>query len=347
MPTKTRHSPRVPIRPAPGESEAPSLQPPVTVGILHNPRSGGNRGRTDLRVQRAAARYGAPLAIARNPGEIEEALTRLIEQRATVLALSGGDGTIQAALTTLQKEAEAADTLPPIALLRSGTSAMTARDMGLPGRPERALNRLLAWAGGSGGDARIHQRALLAVRPHPGAEPIYGFFLGAAAIAQGVAHFHRQRPPGRRGGGLGPALTLLRGLAEAGQEKARIARPVPIGVGNGAPAGPSRDYLVFLVTSLERLMLGMTPYWGSEEGPIRYTGIEAGASGLLRHALRIARGQPGKALCPERGYHSHNAGRLELALDSLLYLDGEQVTPDPEQGPVTVAAAGAVHCLVL
>ncbi len=347
MPTKTRHSPDLTTQPAPGGPGAPSLQPPVTVGVLHNPRSGGNRGRTDLRVRRAAARYGAPLAIARTPAEIEAGLAQLAQHGATVVALSGGDGTIQAALTTLQKETGATDTLAPIALLRSGTTAMTARDMGLPGRPDRALDRLLAWAGGSGGDCRIHQRTLLAVRSHPGAEPLYGFFLGAAAIAQGVAHFHQQRSPGRRGGGLGPALTLLRGMAEAGHEKARIARPVPIGVGNGGSPGPARDYLVFFVTSLERLMLGMTPYWGSDEGPIRYTGIEAGASGLLRQAFRIVRGRPGKALCPERGYHSHNAERLELALDSCLYLDGERITPVPERGPVTVTAAGPVRCLVL
>lgn len=94
-------------------------------------------------------------------------------------------------------------------------------------------------------------------------------------------------------------------------------------------------------------MLGMTPFWGTEPGPIRYTGIEASSHGLLWNAFHLIRGQAGEELVPKKGYHSHNTSRLELILASTLVLDGEIIQPDPTRGPVTIEASGPVSYLVL
>ena len=74
-----------------------------------------------------------------------------------VLAINGGDGTVQAALTELHNGGHFGDEPPPVAVLPSGKTNLIALDLGAHGDPIEALERLIALA--QGDLAPLHRRA--------------------------------------------------------------------------------------------------------------------------------------------------------------------------------------------
>jgi hypothetical protein len=104
----------------------------------------------------------------------------------------------------------------------------------------------------------------------------------------------------------------------------RFARPVAVSVElDAAPPAPAQDMLILLVSGLERLFLGMRPYWGEENGPLHVSMIRADADRLLRTLPALLRGRPSRHAGVTAGYQSHNVERIRLMLDGLYTLDGK------------------------
>ena len=96
----------------------------------------------------------------RTPEEVAAALVKFAGQEVDLVTINGGDGTIQAALTTLLHQ-RPFEKLPLLAVLRAGTTSMTARDVGLQGSAEKGLKRLLTWSlTGQGSHAILKRRVL-------------------------------------------------------------------------------------------------------------------------------------------------------------------------------------------
>ena len=98
------------------------------------------------------------------------------------IAISGGDGTVNAVLNALFAH-HPFPRLPLLAVLRGGTTNMTAGDVGLRGRPDRALRRLIECAARAGEGLSVIERPVMRIDPGAGRSPIYGMFFGAAAIS--------------------------------------------------------------------------------------------------------------------------------------------------------------------
>ncbi len=318
----------------------------LRVGVLNNPLSGGNR--TGLREVRKilAAHPQVPHREVQTPADVASALTDFARKELDIVAVNGGDGTIQAVLTALfhQKPFE---TLPLLAVLRSGTTSMTAGDVGLKGSQKVALRRLLSWARTRGGDGVVLRRKVLRVQWGLGQEPVYGMFLGAASIYQGI-HFcnNRLNKLGFRGEwapGLTIALFLL-GVAVRGGD---YVVPVPVTIGLDQNPPERRDCLLVLVSTLERLFLGLRPYWGKENLPLHYTAVGAQPQHLLRALPFLMRGRKSRYGTPENGYFSHNVQEVKLTLDSGFTLDGELYMPEARLGPVVVQNGGQASFLRL
>jgi hypothetical protein len=103
--------------------------------------------------------------------------------------------------------------------------------------------------------------------------------------------------------------------------------------------------LVVLVSTLERLFLGLYPYWGDESGPLHYTALRARPRYLLRALPSILRGRKGAYGTPENGFYSHNAHEIKLNLDSGFTLDGQLYTPETRKEPTVVRYGGTVSFL--
>ena len=97
--------------------------------------------------------------------------------------------------------------------------------------------------------------------------------------------------------------------------------------------------LVLLVSTLERLFLGLYPYWGDENGALHYTALGARPRYLLRTLPSILRGRRNRHTCPENGYFSHNASEIRLNLECGFTIDGQLYTPAHSREP-TVLQSG-------
>jgi hypothetical protein len=102
---------------------------------------------------------------------------------------------------------------------------------------------------------------------------------------------------------------------------------------------------VVLVSTLERLFLGLYPYWGSESGPLHYTALRAQPQNLLRALPSILRGRQSSYATPQNGFYSHNAHEIKLNLDSGFTLDGQLYTPETRQEPTVVRYGGTASFL--
>jgi hypothetical protein len=323
-----------------------STAEPPRVGVLNNPRSGGNRKGLGA-IRKILASY--PQVCHREvltPDDVASALVDFARKEVNVVAVNGGDGTIQAVLTVLCHH-KPFETIPHLAVLRAGTTSMTAGDVGLKGSRELALRRLLAWAEGGEGEEVILQRPVLRVQVDPHQDPVYGMFLGAAGIYQGIQFCNNRL--NRRGfrGEWAPGLTIALFLLAVASRGGDYVAPVPVSVGLDQSPPERRDYLLLMISALERLFLGLRPFWGREERTLHYTAVEARPQHLLRALPSLMRGRKNRYGTPENGYFSHNVQQVQLTFTSGFTLDGELYKAGAHLGPVVVQNGGKVSFLRL
>ena len=318
-----------------------SLRP--RIGVVINPLSGGNlNGLGDIR--RIIDDHPQVVHCdVQTPQDVLAALRDFAHQEVDLLAVNGGDGTVQAVLTTLFHY-QLFETQPLLAVLQSGTTSMTARDVGFSGPGVRSLKKLFSWAATGTGNPRVIDRPVLQVQA-PGHQTRYGMFFGTSAIYQGIQYFHQNLNIKGLRGEIGPALTILRFLWSTVRQGSDFIPPVPVCVAMDDNPPQQFDSFVILISTLERLFLGLYPYWGSESGPLHYTAVRARPRHLLRALPSILRGRSGVHGTPENGFYSHNAHEIKLNLDSGFTLDGQLYTPENQQEPTVVRYGGTASFL--
>ena len=296
--------------------------PSSRVGILLNPRSGHVRHRLPTLRRIAASVPDAHLQEVSSPQEIAQALQ---DWRATgtleLLVVIGGDGTLQATLTALLQEP--AGDLPSLLVVPGGTTNMSAADLGARLKPAAALRALSAWRQDKGAAPKTVERAVLRVDGETVQGAQFGMFFGAGAILNDVRYFHQHiRPTGLRGA-LGPALAfgrLLLSLLRNQPHPLLPAMPAHLSVEDRAW---KNDWLLVLASTLDRLLVGCRPYWGTEQAPVHFTAIVHRPRRLVRVLPSLLRGR-GATVAHERdGYISRNLHALSMHETRDFLLDGE------------------------
>jgi hypothetical protein len=180
------------------------------IGVLINPLSGGNRNGLAATRNTIAGYPQVVQSDVQTPQDVLNALLDFARKDVNLVAVSGGDGTVQAVLTALFHN-RPFEKFPLLTVLQSGTASMTARDVGFLGSQVKALQKLFRWAQtGDGKPSKIRRPVLRVAAP---GHPIrYGMFFGAAAIYQGIQYFHRNVNGRGFRGEVGPGLTILRFL---------------------------------------------------------------------------------------------------------------------------------------
>jgi hypothetical protein len=110
---------------------------------------------------------------------------------------------------------------------------------------------------------------------------------------------------------------------------------------------PSRedDFLALFITTLERLFLGLRPFWGKGTGPLHYTAVRSPAHHLFRTLPALLQGRRNRYGTPENGYFSHNAHDVQLTLSGGFTIDGELYMASCQSGPLSVQCGG--HALFM
>jgi hypothetical protein len=226
-------------------------------------------------------------------------------------------------------------------VLTAGTTSMISRDVGLRGPRPGALRRLLGWARRPDERARLVERPVLRLEHSPGAPPQFGMFFGAAGIEQGIrfclTRIHTLGVSGELGAGL--ALTALLGRLARGRSE--VLRPVPVTTALDGGPPERRDHLLLMVTTLERLVVGLRPFWGDGTAPLHYTAVLGRPRRLLAALPRVLRGRPGGAATADNGYESRDVTEARVWLHGSGYtLDGEMFTGHADRGPIVLRAGG-------
>ena len=316
----------------------------MRIALLHNPLSGFNRRHPGLLAQAARACEHVTARAVQSPDEVQAALRELAAYHPDLLIICGGDGTVQAVLSALFARKPFA-VVPPLAVLAAGTTNMIAADAGLPGNPVKNLQRFLARRNLYG--MHCITRPVLRLQI-PGQEDRYGLFLGMAAISQGTAYYQEHLHNQGWQGLPGIALTLIRALTTVLNRGARSQLSTRLSFSSESLSGQRQpeqavEVLLALITTHERLLFGLRPFWGSKDhGPLRCTMVEVQARGLIWRLPFLALGKSWAA-AGGQGYNSWNANQLRFRLAGALSLDGELYRTAQANDPILVSCGGTVN----
>jgi diacylglycerol kinase (ATP) len=314
----------------------------ITIGMLTNPRSGGNRKGIGEVRRFLAQNPGIHYAEVVTPADVKEALADFSGRNVDLLVVNGGDGTVQSVLTSLY--GRSIFPRPPLlALLRAGTASMLARDVGVAGKPSAALEKIRAWSMDTGRNrSLIHERPVLRVSQEAGAEPICGMFFGAGAIPLAIDICHGSMNPNGVRGELMPGLILARHLLAALTGNDKLLPATDMGISLDESPGRRNSYLFAMVSTLERLFLGLHPFWGREAAPLHFTALKTKPPYLLRNLPFLLYGRRTATATPGNGFFSHNVGQIALDFRGRFTLDGELFEA---RAPLTIEAAGPARFL--
>lgn len=308
----------------------------MRLGLLSNCHAGLSRASPTALKQTLEDAPEVVHVTTRSSADVPEALACLARRGVTLLAVDGGDGTLQRVLTEVLA-GSIFESLPAIAPLPGGRTNMSATDIGSTAPPAAGLVALIRALRANTLERRVVKRPVLRVAFGLGTSPQYGMFFGAGVIQRALAFKHRLYPERRLQGLFGAGLFLGGALLRvASGSPTGIFAPDDIGLAfNQTGMATSTDRLetkpfqLVMATTLKRLFLRLCPFWGTENAPLRFTAIAANAARSPVAVWKVLRGLPPPPFALDSGYCSHNVERLTLQMDCGFTIDGELFGPQP------------------
>jgi hypothetical protein len=304
----------------------------IKIGIITNPRSHRNKGGLDSLNNTIAGHADVHHAVLGDVSEIPEILEEFASRDVNLLAIFGGDGTVQATLTGLFDK-RPFDALPTLAVVPAGRTNMIAADAGIRSRRGQGMSRLLELASIADLTDCVTERRIVRIDNVRGAGSQYGMFFGAAGICRAIQSCRRNLHPYGLNSDIASALTLagsvVRLLSGRGG-KDQICRGDDIGIALDNENIASHSCLVLLATTLDRLLFGSRPFWTEIPGPLHFSYISYPPKRLGLYVPRLLYGGPRRNL-PAESYFSQDANSVRLKLYGPFTLDGEFFEAEPDR----------------
>ncbi len=303
--------------------------PAIRIALLSNPRSTGNKAQLPRIRSFCAAHPEVFHYEVERIDQIETALKTMARVRPAVLAINGGDGTVQTTLTELYHGRHFDGAPPPVAVLPNGKTNLIALDLGGRGDPVKALERVLELARGDLGPHTITREMIALSHEQDGVsdglKPTLGMFLGGAGLAESMLYCRNKIYPLGLPNWLAHAvttvallLTLFLGIRAAFLPQ----RAAPIKVSllrGGALAG---TYSLLIVTTLRKMLIGSTIMGSSRQGALQLMLVDHNPFALIRGILAGRFGRLGQA--DVEGVHFRRGDEIRIEGErSSVFLDGE------------------------
>lgn len=261
------------------------------VALLSNPHSTGNRAILPRVRDFCAAHPEIFHYEVDRSDQIGEAMRTIAMVRPRVIAVNGGDGTVQSVLTELHAGGHFDGSPPPVAVLPNGKTNLIALDLGASGDPLESLQRVLHIAAADM-DAHVIQRQLIALS-QDGGRPVLGMFLGGGWLADVMLYCRHKIYPLGLPNGVSHVLTAIAALIAllfrgSGGLLPPQARPVSVSLRrDGELQG---RFSVLIVTTLERLLLLGQGALDDQHGRMKLLVVDRSLGALWRMVRATWRG---------------------------------------------------------
>lgn len=327
----------------------------MNIALLSNPNSGRNKYLSkinELVESTSSIRHFH----AKDTEQFKQFIEQIKQNPVDLVAINAGDGTVQALLTLMFNRL---DEMPILAVLRGGTTNMTAGDVGVKGSCVTGIKKLIAWSSKPNQVTQTQTRPVLKIEWDDPSSPVCGMFFGAGAIIEGQDYFHSNISKKGLRDSIGPALSALRIIFALNNQQQSIFTPTSmqisgwdkgISIAKNAPPtlASSGKHLLAFASALEHLFLGIHPFWGSNNGLLYFTAVRHQPRGYsLLGLLPLFRGKPGRDMTPEKGFLSAKLDRAEIQLDGQFTVDGERYSTNTNNQSITISHAGDVQFLQL
>lgn len=295
------------------------------IALLSNPKSTGNLAQLP-RIRAFCADHPDVFHYeVEHAHQIGDALKTIARIHPKVLAINGGDGTVQAALTEIHNGGHFEGEAPPVAVLPSGKTNLIALDLGARGDPIEALERLIEIAQGDLAPFTV-ARELIALRSGEGGDkPVIGMFLGGAGLADTMLYCRNKIYPLGLPNSVAHGITAVALLAKLLLKmKANFLPPdlQPLNVSVREKGNMLHGkFSLLAVTTLEKLLLS-GDLSGQRQGALKLLAIEEKPMSLIRGFAASLLGKLGRSKV--RGVHFEQADEITIEGDSSnVILDGE------------------------
>ena len=297
----------------------------ASVALLSNPRSTGNRALLPRVREYCAAHPDIFHYEVEDVDQIGEAIRTIAMVSPRIVAINGGDGTVQAALTELYSGGHFGGSPPPVAVLPNGKTNLIALDLGAEGDPIKALQRVVELVHDGRLEDHVVERQLIALDRDEG-RPVLGMFLGGAYLADVMLYCRHRIYPLGLPNGVSHVLAAILGLFA-----------MVFGLGGGRPPPEPEPMALALLRQGEckgevPLLVGTTPEklllsirTGDGPGPnghMKLLATESSVGALFRMLGATWRGTLGQK--PLDGVHFQQGDEIRIEGErSNVILDGE------------------------
>ncbi len=294
------------------------------IALISNPKSTGNLAQLP-RIRAFCAEHPDIFHYeVEAADQIGEAMRTIARIEPAVLAINGGDGTVQAVLTELYNGGHFGNETPPVAVLPSGKTNLIALDLGSQGDPVEALERLLKVARADLAPHIVARELIALSGGETGITPVIGMFLGGAGLADVMVYCRERIYPLGLPNSVSHFITAIAVVLRQifGIRASFLPpEPSPLSISVRREGAITARFSFLFVTTLEKLLLS-SEFASNGNGPLKFVAVEQKPGSLLRAVLASMVGRLGHTKLD--GVHVEEADEIAIEGESSrVILDGE------------------------
>ena len=263
-------------------------------------------------LPKIAGQHNATLRDVGDFSDVDTLVRDALTAKAEHIVIEGGDGTVQGILTEFLRQSKIRN-LPTFTLVPGGNTNQIARNVGLSAASPQSVAKAL------GPNKTLAQAPLLRIKDKA-QRKYYGFLFSSGALPQ-VTDYTKDKLHDR---GIGGSMAVIGGILKGAAGTNSITTPTKIKLNITADdmhklRGP---HLGTIVTTLPGLILGLDPFWGEGNRPLRVTYVAGEYQKLVRHVASLWLGNKSKDRSQD-GMYSWTADSLKYRYVGPCVLDGE------------------------
>jgi Diacylglycerol kinase catalytic domain len=303
----------------------------TSVALISNPHSTRNgRLLPEIRKFVAATPHVFHVEL-HDVSEIPDALRLIARVSPKVLVINGGDGTVQAVLTSLYHEKAFGAVPPPVAVLPNGKTNLIAADLGVSGSPMRVLERIVELAEKNEIVKHTVMRPMIALEDGRRRLPVMGMFLGGAGLKNSILFCRHKIYPLGLPNAVSHLLTYFAfawSILIGGGSKYAPVNTDMMRITTRKSGSIDGKFTVLMVTTLDHILMGMQPVANDFKGGLKLLCMEEKRRTVFRALGTMIFSKLGRM--PIKGVHMRNTDEIRLdGANTSVILDGELFVAAP------------------